>query len=161
MRPENQLLLFPELDPFKTIIRDIDYVDLATLVDPNPSHAKLHSFDLLPKNKFFLYKTGGVNRFKKELGKVFPYIKNEETGQILKTNMSKFYIRSAITLSNGKGTKTLDLKLHRIVALAFVENDNPEKKVVVDHINKDRLDYRSGNLRWCTYSQNNTGLERP
>ena len=27
----DQLLLFPELDPFKTIIKNIDYVDVSTI----------------------------------------------------------------------------------------------------------------------------------
>ena len=161
MRPENQLLLFPELDPFKNIIKDVDYVDISELHEPNQHHAKLHSYNLLPKNKFFLYKTGGINPFKPELGNVFPFIKNEETVQILKLNISKFYVRTGIVLYGSNETKTVDIKMHRIVGLAFIENDMPEKKLVVDHINKDRLDYRPPNLRWATHSQNNTGTKRP
>jgi len=44
--------------------------------------------------------------------------------------------------------------MHRIVSEAFIENDMPDKKNNVDHINGDSLDYRVENLRWLTSSQN-------
>ena len=50
--------------------------------------------------------------------------------------------------------------MHRIVAEAFIYNDMPDKKVLVDHINGDTLDYTVGNLRWVTHSQNGTGVKR-
>jgi hypothetical protein len=43
---------------------------------------------------------------------------------------------------------------HRIVALQFIPNDQPEVKTIVDHINHDRTDNHISNLRWCTASQN-------
>ena len=46
------------------------------------------------------------------------------------------------------------IKIHRLVALAFVENTDPESKVTVDHINEDRFDNRACNLRWCTNKEN-------
>ena len=153
----DQLLLFPELDPFKTIIKDIDYVDISTLTDPNPSHARLHQYNLIPKNKFFLYKTGVVNPFRPELGNIFPFIKNEQTGKILKLNISKFYVRTGVRAKNGI---YVDIKMHRVVGLAFIKNDSPKEKVLVDHINNDRLNYSPKNLRWATHSQNNKGVSR-
>jgi len=36
-----------------------------------------------------------------------------------------------------------------------------KKKLIVDHINDDRLDYRVSNLRWTTNSKNNIGTKRP
>ena len=38
--------------------------------------------------------------------------------------------------------------IHRIVAKLFVENKNPKRFNVVDHINGDRSDNRACNLRW-------------
>tara|TARA_R110000803_G_C11789697_1_gene297856 strand:+ start:43 stop:570 length:528 start_codon:yes stop_codon:yes gene_type:complete len=157
----DQLILFPELDPFKTVIKDIDYIDIADLKDPYPNQARLYDYNLIPKNKFFLYKTGGINPYRLELGNVFPYIKNEESKKIVSINLSKFYARAGINVKiNGKNI-SVDIKLHRVVALAFIVNDDPEKKVVADHINKDRLNYSPENLRWVTHSENNTGLSRP
>ncbi|KAK8895901.1 hypothetical protein M9Y10_013787 [Tritrichomonas musculus] len=43
---------------------------------------------------------------------------------------------------------------HRIIALQFIPNDDPEHKTEVDHINHDRADNHLENLRWCTRSEN-------
>ena len=43
--------------------------------------------------------------------------------------------------------------VHRIVALTFIEN--PDNKPYVDHINRNPIDNRAENLRWCTGSENN------
>ena len=158
MRPQNQLLLFPELDPFKTIIKNIDYVDMSTLVDPKPNMARLNNYSEIPKDTFFIYKTGHNNPFRPDLGKIFPYIKNESTGKILKLNLKNFYVRTGV---NVRQEFTVDIKMHRVVALAFIENENPEKLILVDHKNKDRLDYTVGNLRWVDHYQNSIGVLRP
>lgn len=50
---------------------------------------------------------------------------------------------------NGKKQK---YAVHRIIALAFIPN--PERKPVVDHINRDRSDNRLSNLHWATYKEN-------
>ena len=51
---------------------------------------------------------------------------------------------------NGK-----DYNVHRIVALQWIPNDDPEHKTFVDHKNHDRSDNRLENLRWVTVSDNN------
>jgi hypothetical protein len=48
--------------------------------------------------------------------------------------------------------------MHLLVAKGFIENKN--NLPVVDHKNSVTCDYRIDNLRWCTYSQNNSG-KRP
>lgn len=46
-------------------------------------------------------------------------------------------------------------KVHRIVAKAFVENDDPSRKTAVDHLNKCKYDNRAENLEWVTTAENN------
>ena len=45
---------------------------------------------------------------------------------------------------------------HRIIALQFIENDDPDNKTEVDHINHIKTDNRVENLRWVTRSENNS-----
>jgi hypothetical protein len=47
--------------------------------------------------------------------------------------------------------------LHRLVAKAFIKNDDPINKTIVDHVNGNRMDYRIENLRWSTLSENSKG----
>jgi len=50
--------------------------------------------------------------------------------------------------------------IHRLVAEAFV--DNPHRKKVVDHIDRDILNNHVSNLRWATHSENcaNSGARK-
>lgn len=44
--------------------------------------------------------------------------------------------------------------IHRLVAIAFVENPNPEKWKIVNHKNSNRKDNFCENLEWCNHAMN-------
>ena len=58
------------------------------------------------------------------------------------TITKKGYVRLTIK-QNGKRK---DYLLHRLVAMYFIENDNPEVKITVDHINENKLCKKAENL---------------
>ena len=51
------------------------------------------------------------------------------------------------------GIKKME-SIHVLVARAFVDNLNPEKFKIVNHLNSDRADNRAENLEWCDHSRN-------
>ena len=53
-----------------------------------------------------------------------------------------------------KGNKSHKRPIHRLIAETFIAN--PENKPTVDHINGNRIDNRVENLRWATYSEQNS-----
>lgn len=55
-------------------------------------------------------------------------------------------------VSLSKNGKEKTMKVHRLVALAFIPN--PENKPFIDHINCIRNDNRVENLRWVTFKEN-------
>ena len=79
-------------------------------------------------------------------------IRNDKTGRILKPHKG-----TAGYYQIMMGRKTVPLYVHRVVAIAFI--DNPDNLPQVDHINGDKLDNRVENLRWVSVSENSSRTE--
>jgi hypothetical protein len=76
-------------------------------------------------------------------------VHNTKTGRILKLTVKGGYMFTGLS-SNSEG-KTL--AIHRLVALAFIEN--PENKPQVNHKDKNRSNNNVSNLEWSTALENN------
>jgi hypothetical protein len=80
-------------------------------------------------------------------------VRNDMTNRILKPGIDGNGYYVVILYKNGK-PKTM--KLHRLIALAFIDNLNDKK--CVDHKNNNKLDNNINNLKWCTYQENNQNV---
>ena len=165
----DQLLLFPELDPFKTKIKNIDYIDISEVKNiGTPVYSNtVVNYSILKKGKYILFKSGRTSEYLPKLGNCFPYIQNTKTGKILNARVSGSYgyPKTHLPVHDSKKVQqcrnsNISIIMHRLVAMAFIENDMPDKKWQVDHRNGNPLDYRVENLRWLTPSQNSQGVSR-
>lgn len=64
-----------------------------------------------------------------------------------------------------EGTKLHTATVHRLLALAFIENDDPKNKLEVNHIDGNKVNNKLSNLEWVTSSENQihafeTGLQK-
>ena len=78
----------------------------------------------------------------------FGNVKNVITGRILKQNLRGGYLSVGMTCDGDRSMKTI----HRLVAIAFLPN--PENKICVDHISRDKTNNHISNLRWATSTEN-------
>ena len=119
-------------------------------------------YRVLPKGVYYIYKTGGINRYQKNLGPVFPYIKNENKGNrlaVASTN-TDHYVRTNLRYSKDGKFKSKVCRIHRVVGFAFLTNPDPKNYAVVHHKNGNVLDYRIENLEWTSQSQNMMGVKK-
>ncbi len=77
-------------------------------------------------------------------------VRNKKTGLILKPVISSNGYYTIGLWKNGKRTTK---KIHRLIAEAFIPN--PENKPKVDHIDNNKQNNNTVNLRWVTSKENN------
>lgn len=52
------------------------------------------------------------------------------------------------------------MDVHRFIALLFIPNPNVDTYNIINHKNKDPLDFRISNLEWCDTKYNNQSINR-
>ena len=82
-----------------------------------------------------------------EILSVYPFtIRRKDNHHEMSERIHNGYID--IKLNGKRYTK------HRLIALQFIPNDDPENKTQVDHINHQKTDNHLSNIRWCSPSVN-------
>jgi len=79
-------------------------------------------------------------------------IRNDKTGNIKKVYVNKQ--NGYLTVDLYSNNKPQKVTVHRLIAEAFIPN--PDNKPCIDHKDGDRQNNKLSNLRWSTYSENNS-----
>ena len=85
----------------------------------------------------------------------FGNVKNSKTNKILKHSNHRQGYKEIHLCKNGKRKI---FKIHRLVAIAFLEN--PDNKPKVDHIDENKADNNVKNLRWATNQENGFNINK-
>jgi hypothetical protein len=167
-----------DLWPEEIKIRDADRVDLSTLKDLNINknnfvNRKNWEFKDLPKGKYFIYKTGGINPYLPDAGPIFPYVINTITinrknGGFVSPCLTRPIKYPRWNIKGIRGTQGTNINAlvscHVLVATAFIEQEFPTQTYVC-HINESTVNnyhlwFNVENLKWGTPSQNNSGVAK-
>jgi hypothetical protein len=78
-------------------------------------------------------------------------VKHTRLDRLLKGYNRNGYVQVTIKTDDGGQLARL---VHRLVAMAFIENDDPDVKIYVDHLDTDPKNNHVSNLRWVTPKEN-------
>jgi hypothetical protein len=79
-------------------------------------------------------------------------VRNKITKTILSPeDTGRGYLCVGLHMPDGSYKKT---RVHRMVAMAFLEVERTAERNEVDHLNGNKTDNSVDNLRWCTHKEN-------
>ena len=79
-------------------------------------------------------------------------VRNKNTKAVLsQEDTGNGYLCVGLQMDKGVYKKT---RVHRMVAMTFLEFQRTEERNEVDHINGNKADNSVDNLRWCTHKEN-------
>ena len=79
-------------------------------------------------------------------------VRNKKTKAVLsQADTGNGYLCVGLQIDKGVYKKT---RVHRMVAITFLEFQRTEERNEVDHINGNKSDNSVDNLRWCTHKEN-------
>ena len=79
-------------------------------------------------------------------------VRNKKTKAVLsQEDTGNAYLCVGLQIDKGVYKKT---RVHRMVAMTFLEFQRTEERNEVDHINGNKSDNSVDNLRWCTHKEN-------
>ena len=83
-------------------------------------------------------------------------VRNAITGRVLKpaTNTAGYQQVDLTKFEKDKKQKKRLFLVHRLVACAFITNDNPAEKIQVNHLDENPKNNRADNLSWATPKEN-------
>lgn len=94
------------------------------------------------KGLYLINEFGIIKRIKD--GKIFSIVKNTHKG-------GDGYPKVYLTRSDNSRES---YPIHRLIAFNFIPNDNPSEKSFVDHIDRNKQNFKKSNLRWVDSSNN-------
>lgn len=125
-------------------------------VDCNPIVSVTNSGKIMQMNKLPIY-----NR-RYRLIPNYPNYAVDNLGEVLDIKNNKVlevrYPKKSypsVTVYDPDVGYSKDVQIHRLVALAWCYNDDYVSKPLVNHIDGNKTNFRSYNLEWCSYLENN------
>lgn len=101
------------------------------------------------------YQVSDYGRVRRKKGIVNSGLKHSHYRTVYQTILKPHKKRNGyLTVDLSKNGKTTTVSIHRLVAIAFLPNDDVANKKCIDHINCIKTDNRISNLEWVSSYEN-------
>ena len=155
-----------QLDFFRSIERyesDQDTFDVSKIhneLEPDTIQKEafvrnISRINALPSDTYIMHKTGSLHRDHKNYPESsYPYLYDYSQNAQVAVLLTRGAYPALCIPTRFTDYRPLTVQFHRLIALCFLPNDEPQAKICVDHIDGDKLNYNLSNLEWVTNSEN-------